>query len=113
LYGIPLASLAGLDALEGLERLQIDGCKQFGDLEPIAKCNRLEFLSVANAGSIPSLAPIRRLSNLKHVSFVESTQIEDGDLSMLLELPSLEKVSFQNRRHYSHTREQIWSLLNG
>ena len=67
-------------------------------------------LGLDNMGDIQSLKPLAQLSQLHRVTFVESTNILDGDLSPLVGLPSLELVSFQNRRHYSHRREAFRPL---
>ncbi len=45
-------------------------------------------------------------TKLSEVVFYESTNIRDGDLSPLMK-HRLSSVSFQNRRHYSHRREQF------
>jgi hypothetical protein len=39
--------------------------------------------------------------------FYESTNVLDGDLSPLKDLPKLKHVAFMERPHYSLTREEL------
>jgi hypothetical protein len=59
---------------------------------------------VNNCGDIETLKPLSRLTSLEWVTFSESTNIVDGDLSSLFQM-RLSRIAFQNRRHYSHKRE--------
>ncbi len=43
--------------------------------------------------------------------FYESTNIIDGDLKPITKLNKLNKVSFQNRKHYTHNREAFINIL--
>jgi len=70
----------------------------------------LGILHLNDDGILESLGPIALLANLREVLFYETTNIADGNLAMLKKLPQLEKVSFQNRRHYSHKREDFISF---
>jgi hypothetical protein len=64
----------------------------------------LKKLHLNNGGAIASLKPLLNLDGLESVMFYESTNIVDGDLSPLLRQKNLARISFQNRRHYSHQR---------
>src|SRR5262249_11900376 len=102
-----LQSLAGLEALTNLEELEIHTCRAFTSIEEVGALSRLRKLLLNNDGKIASLKPIDKLSDLQWVLFYESTNIVDGDLSPLLRLKKLSRLSFQNRRHYSHRREEF------
>jgi hypothetical protein len=102
-----LTSLDGIEALVNLEQLDINTCRRIRSIEAVRFLPKLRKLFVDNSGEIESLKPIRELRNLEAVIFYESTNILDGDLSPLLNRPNLTRVSFQNRRHYSHRREQF------
>lgn len=102
-----LRSLDGLEQLLQLERLFVTGCGRLGNVAQLSNATRLETLHLNDAGHIASLDPLASLPNLREVLFYGTTYIDDGNLDMLLRLPSLQKVSFQNRRHYSLTREAI------
>jgi hypothetical protein len=100
-----------LDALTELVELEITNCPRLERIDVVARLAELQKLTLGNNGKVESLKPLRGLRNLHWLTFPESTNIVDGDLTPLLELPSLRKVAFQNRRHYSHRREQIVAAL--
>lgn len=102
-----LTSLAGIGRLENLEELEIHTCRAIGSIEEVGSLSRLQKLHLNNDGDIESLKPLEKLNGLESVLFYESTNILDGDLSTLLRQKNLSRVSFQNRRHYSHRREEF------
>jgi Leucine-rich repeat (LRR) protein len=102
-----LTSLSGIESSNNLEMLVIDTCKKIENIKEVSELKKLKVLAINNCGEIESLAPLVELKKLQQVLFWESTNIKDGDLSILKRLPSLEKVAYQNRRHYSHKREEI------
>jgi hypothetical protein len=104
---IRLKSLAGIEGLKNLEALEIQRCWKIGSIEQVAGLIRLRTLFVNDSGEIESLQPLTNLKRLESVMFYESTNILDGDLSPLTQLPKLSEVSFRNRKHYSHRREEI------
>ncbi|WP_010584094.1 leucine-rich repeat domain-containing protein [Schlesneria paludicola] len=106
-----LTSLRGLEALTELEELVINRCRLIKSIGEISKLHKLRRLGLPDCGGIASLQPLCALSELKAVWFYGSTKILDGDLRPLLDM-QLERVSFMNRRHYSHAREEFgeaWS----
>lgn len=103
-----LRSLAGVEGLgQTLERLDVDSCRRIDDVEPLAAVTALRRLSLASCGQVASLRPLLGLARLEQFYFTEATVIADGDLSVLLGLPSLREAWFMDRRHYSHRREEI------
>jgi Leucine-rich repeat (LRR) protein len=108
LYNVrQLRSLSGLERLQQLEILELNGCKSLGAVEELASLTHLRKLQLNDSGRITSIRPIRFAVDLEEVLFYESTNIVDGDLTPLTALPRLRKVSFQNRAHYSHKRENF------
>ena len=99
-------SLAGIEELANLEELDINTCR-VGSIEEVGFLLGLKRLHLTNDGDIKSLKPLEILNGLEWVTFVQSTNIIDGDLSPLLRQKNLARVSFQNRRHYSHRREEF------
>jgi hypothetical protein len=93
--------------LRALEVLDIETCKKIGQLDQVSDLTHLKQLTFANCGDIASIKPIRNLKNLETVHFWESTNILDGDLLPLAELPNLKDVRFKNRKHYSLRCEQF------
>jgi hypothetical protein len=112
---LDLRALTDLDPIAGvadsLESLEFNLCRRIGRLDALRALLQLTKLHILNCGEIASLRPLLGLP-LKTLLFYESTNIRDGDLSVLLKLPSLTDASFANRRHYSMTREQIQSELS-
>ncbi len=102
-----LETLRGIEDLTRLEKLEINTCRKIRSVDEIAPLINLRELYLDNIGDIQSLKPLASLHQLRRLTFAESTNILDGDLSGLLRLPNLETVAFQNRKHYSHTRESF------
>ncbi len=72
----------------------------------LASLVKLRTLDLNNDGEIASLKPLDKLIRLERVTFYETTNILDGDLSPIIS-KNLSRVAFKNRRHYSHTREEF------
>lgn len=108
-----LISLEGIEALTTLEELNIDTCRRVDSIEEIGALSGLRKLYLANCGEIESFAPLGKLIGLESIGFPESTNILDGDLSPLLRQKNLSRIGFQNRRHYSHRREEFGAAYFG
>jgi hypothetical protein len=106
-----LKGVEGVDRLPRLTRLHVNGCTALYELGPLARARNLEWLGLLECGPLASLKPIAGLPNLESFYFYGTTKIDDGDMSVLLSLPKLQGTSFKNRRHYTHTKEQIERLL--
>jgi hypothetical protein len=102
-----LESLRGLSALVNLKELRIESCRGCRSLEELRPLVRLRRLGLDNVGAVDSLAPLEGMRDLEWVMFTESTNVADGDLSVLTRLPHLKKTSFKNRSHYNHSREEF------
>ena len=106
-----IAHLSG--ANRNLHSIIFDTCKKIDDIEVIETRADLVYLALNNCGPIQSLSPIRYCTQLEEIYFSDSTNILDGDLGVLLKIATLRSTSFANRRHYSHSREQIQGALKG
>ena len=102
-----LTSLAGIQELTNLEELEIHTCRKIHSIDEIGYLCKLRELYLCNDGDIESFKPLARLTGLESVGFCESTNVMDGDLSALLTQKNLSGVSYQNRKHYSHRREEF------
>jgi hypothetical protein len=102
-----LSSLAGIEELGSLEELEIHTCRAISSIGEVETLSQLRKLHLNNDGDIESLKPLEKLEGLESVLFYETTNIVDGDLSPLTRQKNLARVSFKNRRHYSHRREDF------
>lgn len=100
-------SIKGINQLENLEVLEIQKCKKISTISNIFEMINIKILFLIDLGDICSLKGIENLLNLESLMFYESTNIVDGDLLPLTKLKKLNKISFQNRKHYSHKREDF------
>jgi len=130
-----IPSLAELTLLSRLTSLSVWSCRKVTDVECVGELVQLEDLELGSIGPLPPLGFLGALKNLKSLRLesvgripslqflrelpqleeflpVDKTIVEDGDLSVLLELPSLKKVVFTERRHYSHRRDDIRAVLS-
>lgn len=106
-----ITSLQGLENLQKLEELEIQRCKGITTVFEVFNLGALRRLLLLDLGNIASIKGIESLSDLETFLFYESTNINDGDLSPILALKKLAKISFQNRRHYTHKREDFGTLF--
>ncbi len=104
---VKLESIQGIEQLSELKVIEIDCCKKVEDLSPLKSLKQLTRLCVNNCAMVLSLQPIATCRNLTDIFFVEDTNVKDGDLSFYVNLPRLNDMWFANRKHYSHTREQV------
>jgi hypothetical protein len=102
-----LTSLKGVESLVNLEELDINTCRKIRSIKEIGNLTRLRKLYLNDNGKIQSIKPIDELRHLESVLFCGSTEFVDGDLSPLTRQEHLTKVSFQNRHHYSHSRDEL------
>ena len=107
-----LEDFTPLDSLNrGLEELWLESCKKISSIDFVRRLESLTELTVADCGPIDSLRALRGLEHLLGVYMWESTQILDGDLSPLLELPSLRALRMRSRRHYRPSVADVMSQI--
>lgn len=106
-----LTSLAGIESAGALAKVEIDGCRAIEDISPIARLARLRSLRINGCSRIESLSPLKACQKLEEFGFLGNTVIDDGDLSVLCQLPELTGIWFAPRRHYSHTREEVENVI--
>jgi len=94
-------------AAQTISELHLDTCKKIPTFEDVSLVKNVRGLSLANSGDFPSLAPLAGMPELQELYLYESTKIVDGDLSPLLTLPQLQRLSIANRRHYSPQVSEI------
>ena len=93
--------LAGLGQMRALRQLELGGCRKQGRLDGIEQCSWLKELSLGDCSRIDSLERLGACRDLEALSLYGSTNVIDGDLSVLDRLPLLTRVDFSDRRHYN------------
>ncbi|MGA9213666.1 hypothetical protein [Kaistella sp.] len=102
-----ISSLKGIENLKQLEELEIHRCKKINSITEILGLHKLKKLLLLDDGEIETLKGIEHLENLEMLMFYESTNILDGDLFPITKLKKLKNISFKNRKHYTHNREDL------
>ena len=106
-----LESLSALiHGMPGMRELSLYKCKKIRSYAPIASIERLRRLNLSDCVETADLSWTKGMDYLDFFSFVD-TKVVDGDLTPLLELPRLRYVGSMNKRHHSHTCEQLMALL--
>ncbi len=106
-----LESLKGIQDTRQLTKLEVESCTKIEDLEPLSTLIKLTKASLNNCGKLQSLLPLKSCTNLTELFFIESTNIEDGNINIFKDLPILKTMWFANRRHYSHKRENVQEAI--
>jgi protein phosphatase 1 regulatory subunit 7 len=86
-----------------LEFLTFGNAKKITDFESVTALKKLKTLGFNSCGSIPSIKFINDMPNLEDFRFM-STVIADGDMTPTIRL---KYAAFSNKKHFSHTLEQI------
>ncbi|MCA9804073.1 MAG: hypothetical protein KC777_19020 [Cyanobacteria bacterium HKST-UBA02] len=76
------------------------------DLSSLRNLINLKWLVLNDCGNLESLHPIQSLPELMSIIIMGTTNIVDGDFGCLLSNRNIRSVSFGDRRHYSHTKEE-------
>ncbi|MET0636104.1 MAG: hypothetical protein ABWZ25_08740 [Chitinophagaceae bacterium] len=99
-YNATLVHLANSPGdFKHLKKLEIESCNKLETYE-IRLFKGLNELQLFNCGKVPSLAAIiSELPDLRLLDFTK-TEIDDTNFNFLLEHPSLEEVSFDDKRKY-------------
>ena len=78
------------------------GFKCLRDVDRLAEISLLEYLMLDRGPDLPNVQFLRALTNLTTLRLIR-TNILDGDLSPVLDLPRLEKIQiYPHCKHYSH-----------
>lgn len=107
-----LGSIAALSSLPAVKELWLESCKRVKDLTCISTLTSLHKLTLVNMGDIDSARFLGPLTELQILALGDNTRIVDGDLRVLLALPKLKSALFRNRKHYSHTMDEIKRFLD-
>jgi hypothetical protein len=108
---VPLTRMPGLKHF-GLRAGPKKGFKCLRDVERLAELPSLEYLMLDRGPDLPNVQFLRALTNLTTLRLTR-TNILDGDLSPVLELPHLAKLQLDpHRKHYSHAFPELITAWN-
>ncbi len=102
-----LQLLSGLEQCKKIKKVKFRSCKKIYDFSVLEELEGLTHVYIENCGKIKSLAGLTNLRSLEELFFIGDTNVEDGDLSGFIDHPSLKKIHFADRKHYSPAREQF------
>ncbi|MED4632846.1 hypothetical protein P9443_07945 [Peribacillus frigoritolerans] len=101
----------GLSVLANtLEHLHINQSKKFVPNEELFSLKNLRVLCLNSCGNLENLNFLNQFPNLIDFRFVD-TNVLDGDLSPILDHPTIRSVGFLNKRHYNINDGKMDALL--
>jgi len=110
-YCTKLHNDLGLSGLSNtLEFLQIEQSKKFVPNEELFSLKNLRVLRLNSCGNFENLNFLNQFPNLIDFRFVD-TNVLDGDLSPILNHPTIRSVGFLNKRHYNIKDDKMDALL--
>lgn len=110
-YCTKLKSDIGIENIsQTLQNLHINQSKKFVISDRILNLKELRVLRLNSCGPIDNLDFLKEFPNLVDFRFVDTTII-DGNLTPILEHPTLQSVGFLNKRHYNIKEKEMDFLL--
>lgn len=104
-----LTSIVPVTRLPKLERLVCLDCRRIEDHAAIVGARKLTWLGYGRCGTTPSISFLNDMPSLTHFSFVDLI-VEDGNLEPLFRL---EWAGLLNKRHHSHTVDEVMDRIGG
>lgn len=112
-YCTKLSSNFGLaEVSDTLEHLYINNCKKFIHSSELLKLKNLRYLRLNSCGDLENLLFLNELPNLIDFRFV-NTNVLDGNLTPILDHPTIQSVGYLNKRHYNIKDNKMDVLLRG
>ena len=106
-YCTKLENDLGLSKLnETLQYLHINQAKKFKFTDELLSLKALRVLCLNACGPIDDLSFLKHFPNLIDFRFVD-TNVLDGNLTPMIEHPTIRSVGFLNKRHYNLKDEQV------
>lgn len=117
LESIDLYYLRNLMSLDGIEKMSsrieyfsIQSARKLTNIDSIVKLKNLKGLGFINIGDINDLDFLYDMYEIESLAFGD-TKILSGDLTPIVNHFNIKLAGFQNKRHYSHTNNEIDFLL--
>lgn len=106
--------LVSLDAFStgtsDIRELTLKNARKIASYLPLVSITHLRRLKLTSSAPMPDLRWIHGMNRLDQLSLVE-TNVVDGNLAPLLDLPALRYAGFMDHKHYSHKFQQLNDLL--
>jgi hypothetical protein len=126
-----IESFDGIEAIKSLEYIKLGTCpklkkidkidqlsnlvililennpKALIDYSLVMKLKNLKMLILDNQGEIETLEFLRNHPSLEGIGLVGNTKILDGNLSVLLEVPKLKGLTFDDKRGYNMKNKDV------
>lgn len=110
-YCLKLENDKGISSLkDSLGFLHINQSKKFISSSELLELKKLRVLSLNACAPIDNLRFLSNFPNLIDFRFVD-TNILDGDLTPIIEHPTIRTVGFLNKRHYNFTDKELKAKL--
>jgi hypothetical protein len=93
-----------------LEHLHINQSKKFVPIEELFLLKNLRVLCLNSCGNLENLEFLNHFPKLIDFRFVD-TNVLDGNLSPILEHPTIRSVGYLNKKHFNIKTEKMKSLL--
>lgn len=105
------AGVVVLAAATRLEELELSQCRLLTHIGPVGELPHLRRVALHDCKRLETVQPLRRCAALEEVGLGGSTNLVDGDLTFLLELPRLKTVRIAKRKHYQPQPEELLRML--
>jgi hypothetical protein len=102
-----LESLSGIEKCRQLRVVELENCKKINNVSYLGELINLRDIVLTDCGKVKSLRALANCQLLENLTFAGDTNVEDGKLTPLFDIPNLKQIWFADRRHYSHKRDQI------
>ncbi|QUJ67373.1 hypothetical protein KDD30_15250 [Photobacterium sp. GJ3] len=107
-----LENISNIEKCQSLHVMEIDNCKKVYDVSSIGKLGKVKKVMLNDCGNINSLRSFDNSQSLESIFFIGNTNVEDGYLTSLLEVPTLKEIRFNERKHYTHTWSQAEDVIS-
>lgn len=111
-YVTKLSSIEHIQYAKLLRLLSIFNAKKINNYSAIGTLKNVETLRICDSGNIQDINFISDMNKLKSFSFAGSNVVDGNLYPILNHEPMLEFIGFNNKRHYSHSWENVCKQLN-
>jgi hypothetical protein len=94
-----IKSLDGIGHCRELEDLHLS-CVRVMDIDQLKDLHRLSRVLLENCGTIRSIVPLTKHTNLRQISLSGSTRVQDGKVEWVASVPGIVHVSVQADKHH-------------